>query len=90
MWFMQVQCIYNTDFSQWELGCDVDICIMLWSVLIQNLQCTYYVTSVETRVTLVVISSTRRKDKDTKIITSLSDIASRLRNCHIAASLKPT
>jgi len=55
----------------------------------EKLHCTYYMTQVDPRVTLIAISTYRGRDKDTKTITLLTDIATQLRNTHVAALLKP-
>ncbi|XP_074656671.1 KICSTOR subunit 2-like [Tubulanus polymorphus] len=50
---------------------------------------TYYMTRIETRITLVVIFETKKTEKDSYIQNSLNEIASTLRLTRIFAALKP-
>lgn len=54
-----------------------------------KLECTYHMTQVDPRVTLVAICSSRGRDRDSKTTAMLADTASQLRNTHVAALLKP-
>lgn len=57
---------------------------------LQYLRCAYHMTQLEPRVTLVVVVNSRgSKDKDSKITSWMSDIASQLRNTYVASLLRP-
>ncbi|KAL5493618.1 hypothetical protein EMCRGX_G014822 [Ephydatia muelleri] len=53
----------------------------------EKLLCTYYMTQVDSRMTLLAICP--QKGKDTKVTNLLTDIASHLRNSHVIAMLRP-
>ena len=43
----------------------------------------------DVRVTLVVIVSSRKRERDVKMTAMLSELATQLRNSHVANVLKP-
>ncbi len=56
----------------------------------QKLQCVYYLTQVEPLVTLVAIATIKRRERDNKVTTHITDIATQLRNVHLANLLRPS
>lgn len=56
----------------------------------QNLHCVYYLTQVEPLITMVCIATIKRRERDNRVTTHITDIAAQLRNIHIATLLRPS
>ncbi|XP_064385924.1 KICSTOR subunit 2-like [Halichondria panicea] len=55
-----------------------------------NLHCVYYLTQVEPLITMVCIATIKRRERDNRVTTHITDIAAQLRNIHIATLLRPS
>ena len=55
---------------------------------LQKLGCTYFLMQVDPRVTMVAICSSRGKDRDSKIISALTEFVNDLRPTSVAALLR--
>jgi len=59
-------------------------------LLLQKLHCVYYLSQVDPLVTMVSIATLKRRERDTKVTTMLTELATQLRNIHIVNLLRPS